>query len=106
MSRYLGNTVDLGCFDFRTGKMMPGKMQKNKQRRHDPLSLVKVTLMDRTCGGEAVAVCVCVVSYQIIRLTQLFLQQHDRSAGQMTITPFTTEDECVKPRPPTPELSV
>uniref|UniRef100_A0A3Q3G7A6 Methyl-CpG binding domain protein 2 n=1 Tax=Labrus bergylta TaxID=56723 RepID=A0A3Q3G7A6_9LABR len=36
LSRYLGNTVDLGCFDFRTGKMMPGKMQKNKQRlRHD-----------------------------------------------------------------------
>ncbi|XP_073333445.1 methyl-CpG-binding domain protein 2 [Pagrus major] len=42
LSRYLGNTVDLGCFDFRTGKMMPGKMQKNKQRlRHDPLSLAK-----------------------------------------------------------------
>ncbi|XP_044029808.1 methyl-CpG-binding domain protein 2 isoform X8 [Siniperca chuatsi] len=42
LSRYLGNTVDLGCFDFRTGKMMPGKLQKNKQRlRHDPLSLSK-----------------------------------------------------------------
>ncbi|TWW66860.1 methyl-CpG-binding domain protein 2 [Takifugu flavidus] len=42
LSRYLGNTVDLGCFDFRTGKMMPGKLQKNKQRfRHDPLSLAK-----------------------------------------------------------------
>uniref|UniRef100_A0A3Q3N535 Methyl-CpG binding domain protein 2 n=1 Tax=Labrus bergylta TaxID=56723 RepID=A0A3Q3N535_9LABR len=40
LSRYLGNTVDLGCFDFRTGKMMPGKMQKNKQRlRHDQLIL-------------------------------------------------------------------
>lgn len=35
--RFLGNTMDLSCFDFRTGKMMPGKMQKNKQRsRHDP----------------------------------------------------------------------
>lgn len=41
LSRYLGNKVDLGCFDFRTGKMMPGK-QKNKQRlRHDPLSATK-----------------------------------------------------------------
>lgn len=52
LSRYLGNSVDLGCFDFRTGKMMPGKMQKNKQRfRHyDPHSLAKVTLMDYICG--------------------------------------------------------
>ncbi|XP_034403564.1 methyl-CpG-binding domain protein 2 isoform X2 [Cyclopterus lumpus] len=42
LSRYLGNKVDLGCFDFRTGKMMPGKLQKSKQRlRHDPLSLAK-----------------------------------------------------------------
>uniref|UniRef100_A0A1A8IS29 Methyl-CpG binding domain protein 2 n=2 Tax=Nothobranchius TaxID=28779 RepID=A0A1A8IS29_NOTKU len=42
LARYLGNTVDLACFDFRTGKMMPGKLQKNKQRfRHDPLSLAK-----------------------------------------------------------------
>ncbi|XP_006782171.1 methyl-CpG-binding domain protein 2 [Neolamprologus brichardi] len=42
LSRYLGNTVDLACFDFRTGKMMPGKLQKNKQRfRHDPLSMAK-----------------------------------------------------------------
>ncbi|XP_026153145.1 methyl-CpG-binding domain protein 2 isoform X1 [Mastacembelus armatus] len=42
LSRYLGNTVDLGCFDFRTGKMMPGKLQKNKQRlRHDPFGLSK-----------------------------------------------------------------
>ncbi|XP_056313161.1 methyl-CpG-binding domain protein 2 [Danio aesculapii] len=42
LSRYLGNTVDLGCFDFRTGKMMPSKMQKSKQRlRNDNLSLSK-----------------------------------------------------------------
>lgn len=39
LSRYLGNTVDLACFDFRTGKMMPGKMMKSRQRlRHDPLT--------------------------------------------------------------------
>ncbi|XP_049593188.1 methyl-CpG-binding domain protein 2 isoform X1 [Syngnathus scovelli] len=42
LSRYLGNKVDLACFDFRTGKMMPGKLQKNKQKlRHDQLSLAK-----------------------------------------------------------------
>ncbi|XP_051552382.1 methyl-CpG-binding domain protein 2-like isoform X1 [Myxocyprinus asiaticus] len=42
LSRYLGNSVDLGCFDFRTGKMMPGKMQKNKQRlRSDNLNMTK-----------------------------------------------------------------
>uniref|UniRef100_A0A3B3IBK1 Methyl-CpG binding domain protein 2 n=1 Tax=Oryzias latipes TaxID=8090 RepID=A0A3B3IBK1_ORYLA len=42
LARYLGNTVDLACFDFRTGKMMPGKLQKNKQRlRHETLSLAK-----------------------------------------------------------------
>ncbi|XP_075993464.1 methyl-CpG-binding domain protein 2 [Genypterus blacodes] len=42
LSRYLGNTVALGCFDFRTGKMMPGKLQKNKQRlRHDLHGVVK-----------------------------------------------------------------
>ncbi|XP_066567061.1 methyl-CpG-binding domain protein 2 [Amia ocellicauda] len=41
LSRYLGNTFDLGCFDFRTGKMMPSKLQKNKQRRNDTLSLSK-----------------------------------------------------------------
>ena len=80
LSRYLGNTVDLGCFDFRTGKMMPGKMQKNKQRlRHDPLSLAKVTLMDHICGGELWLCCGCVLCYKIMRLTQ---QKFYRSAGQ------------------------
>nr|XP_040126186.1 methyl-CpG-binding domain protein 2 [Ictidomys tridecemlineatus] len=39
LARYLGNTVDLSSFDFRTGKMMPSKLQKNKQRlRNDPLN--------------------------------------------------------------------
>uniref|UniRef100_A0AAQ5XUS8 MBD domain-containing protein n=1 Tax=Amphiprion ocellaris TaxID=80972 RepID=A0AAQ5XUS8_AMPOC len=53
LSRYLGNTVDLACFDFRTGKMMPGKLQKNKQRfRHDPLSL-KGGEADQEAGKEA-----------------------------------------------------
>uniref|UniRef100_A0A8C5DM59 MBD domain-containing protein n=1 Tax=Gouania willdenowi TaxID=441366 RepID=A0A8C5DM59_GOUWI len=45
LSRYLGNKVDLACFDFRTGKMMPGKLQKSKQKtRHDALSLAKETM--------------------------------------------------------------
>ncbi|KAM9328927.1 methyl-CpG-binding domain protein 2 [Gastrophryne carolinensis] len=42
LARYLGNSMDLSCFDFRTGKMMPSKMQKSKQRmRHDPLNQAK-----------------------------------------------------------------
>lgn len=43
LARYLGNAVDLSSFDFRTGKMMPSKLQKNKQRlRNDPLNQNKV----------------------------------------------------------------
>uniref|UniRef100_A0A2K5QL59 MBD domain-containing protein n=1 Tax=Cebus imitator TaxID=2715852 RepID=A0A2K5QL59_CEBIM len=39
LARYLGNTVDVISFDFRTGKMRPSKLQKNKQRlRNDPLN--------------------------------------------------------------------
>lgn len=39
LARYLGNSVDLSSFDFRTGKMMPSKLQKNKQRlRNDSLN--------------------------------------------------------------------
>lgn len=56
LARYLGNTVDLACFDFRTGKMMPGKLQKNKQRlRHETLSLAKVGMLDYTRGGRGAA---------------------------------------------------
>uniref|UniRef100_A0A5F9CRH8 Methyl-CpG binding domain protein 2 n=1 Tax=Oryctolagus cuniculus TaxID=9986 RepID=A0A5F9CRH8_RABIT len=47
LARYLGNTVDLSSFDFRTGKMMPSKLQKNKQRlRNDPLNQNKVAVED------------------------------------------------------------
>ncbi|KAG8456804.1 hypothetical protein GDO86_002550 [Hymenochirus boettgeri] len=38
LARYLGNSVDLSSFDFRTGKIMPSKLQKNRQKRNDPLS--------------------------------------------------------------------
>lgn len=35
--RFLGSSVDLSCFDFRTGKTLPGKLNKNKSRaRHEP----------------------------------------------------------------------
>ena len=104
MSRYLGNKVDLGCFDFRTGKMMPGKMQKHKQRlRHDPLSLAKVTLMDDPCGGSRAVAVVVVVCYQIIRLTQLFLQQVHRSAGHLTNT-HSFKRSAMRARAPTNQL--
>ncbi|XP_065518783.1 methyl-CpG-binding domain protein 2-like [Lathamus discolor] len=42
LARFLGNAVDLSSFDFRTGKMMPGKAQKNKQRlRNEALNPTK-----------------------------------------------------------------
>ncbi|KAM4719730.1 methyl-CpG-binding domain protein 2 isoform 3-T4 [Anableps anableps] len=53
LARYLGNAVDLACFDFRTGKMMPGKLQKNKQRfRHDAQSLAKGAGAEGVPGPE------------------------------------------------------
>lgn len=81
LSRYLGNTVDLGCFDFRTGKMMPGKLQKNKQRlRHDPLSLAKVAVMDRTLMGQGLRQNECYV-FQIIGLAEFTVLDVHSSAG-------------------------
>ncbi|KAJ8415630.1 hypothetical protein AAFF_G00426100 [Aldrovandia affinis] len=42
LSRYLGIKFDLGCFDFRTGRTVPGKLQKSKQRlRNESLGLSK-----------------------------------------------------------------
>ncbi|KAK1790862.1 hypothetical protein P4O66_014709 [Electrophorus voltai] len=36
LARYLGNSMDLSSFDFRTGKMIMSKLNKNRQRlRHD-----------------------------------------------------------------------
>ncbi|XP_038648878.1 LOW QUALITY PROTEIN: methyl-CpG-binding domain protein 2-like [Scyliorhinus canicula] len=32
LARYLGNSIDLNSFDFRTGMMMPNKLQRTKQR--------------------------------------------------------------------------
>lgn len=36
LARYLGNSMDLSSFDFRTGKMIFSKLNKNRQRlRYD-----------------------------------------------------------------------
>ncbi|XP_078277700.1 methyl-CpG-binding domain protein 2-like [Rhinoraja longicauda] len=42
LSRYLGNSIDLNSFDFRTGKMIPNKLQRNKQRlRNEAINQTK-----------------------------------------------------------------
>lgn len=96
LARYLGNKVDLGCFDFRTGKMMPGKLQKNKQRlRHDALSLVKVALMDHTSvweGFMALLWLCCVLSdYQINTACPATGSQFSRSREKHL---FYREEDC------------
>ncbi|XP_043909900.1 methyl-CpG-binding domain protein 3 isoform X2 [Protopterus annectens] len=42
LARYLGNSMDLSTFDFRTGKMLMSKMNKNRQRmRYDSSNQAK-----------------------------------------------------------------
>ncbi|XP_018419231.1 PREDICTED: methyl-CpG-binding domain protein 3 isoform X2 [Nanorana parkeri] len=42
LARYLGNSMDLSTFDFRTGKMLMSKINKNRQRmRYDGLNQSK-----------------------------------------------------------------
>ncbi|XP_048038951.1 methyl-CpG-binding domain protein 3b isoform X4 [Megalobrama amblycephala] len=42
LARYLGNSMDLSSFDFRTGKMLMSKLNKNRQRpRYDNNSQTK-----------------------------------------------------------------
>ncbi|XP_053228936.1 methyl-CpG-binding domain protein 3 isoform X3 [Podarcis raffonei] len=42
LARYLGNSMDLSTFDFRTGKMLMSKVNKNRQRmRYDCSSQAK-----------------------------------------------------------------
>lgn len=37
LARYLGGSMDLSTFDFRTGKMLMSKVNKGRQLvRHDP----------------------------------------------------------------------
>lgn len=43
LARYLGNSMDLSSFDFRTGKMLMSKLNKNRQRlRYDNNNQTKV----------------------------------------------------------------
>lgn len=43
LARYLGNQMDLSSFDFRTGKMLMSKLNKNRQRlRYDNNNQTKV----------------------------------------------------------------
>lgn len=45
LARYLGNQMDLSSFDFRTGKMLMSKLNKNRQRlRYDNNNQNKVRL--------------------------------------------------------------
>ncbi|XP_040914565.1 methyl-CpG-binding domain protein 2 isoform X2 [Toxotes jaculatrix] len=81
LSRYLGNTVDLGCFDFRTGKMMPGKLQKNKQRlRHDPLSMSKLFWEKRLKGLRS------------SDITEEVLRTMDLPKGLQSVGPDSSDD--------------
>ncbi|XP_037609100.1 methyl-CpG-binding domain protein 2 isoform X2 [Sebastes umbrosus] len=81
LSRYLGNTVDLGCFDFRTGKIMPGKLHKNKQRfRHDPLSSTKLFWERRLKGLRPSDV------------TEEVLRSMDLPKGLQSVGPDSSDD--------------
>lgn len=45
LARYLGNQMDLSSFDFRTGKMLMSKLNKNRQRlRYDNNNQNKVSV--------------------------------------------------------------
>lgn len=49
LARYLGNQMDLSSFDFRTGKMLMSKLNKNRQRlRYDNNNQNKVRQKRRT----------------------------------------------------------
>lgn len=48
LARYLGGSMDLSTFDFRTGKLLMSKMNKSRQRvRYDSSSQVKVSSRPR-----------------------------------------------------------
>ena len=49
LARYLGNSMDLSSFDFRTGKMLMSKLNKNRQRlRYDNNTQTKVCVQVQT----------------------------------------------------------
>lgn len=58
LARYLGSSMDLSTFDFRTGKMLMNKMNKNRQRmRYDCSNQAKVRL--RWSGSFPLSICYC-----------------------------------------------
>ncbi|XP_023667399.1 methyl-CpG-binding domain protein 2 isoform X2 [Paramormyrops kingsleyae] len=81
LSRYLGNAVDLGCFDFRTGKMMPSKLQKNKQRlRNENFNLFKLFWEKRLKGLRSSD-----VTEEVLRTMEL-------PKGLQSVGPATTDE--------------
>ncbi|XP_059845703.1 methyl-CpG-binding domain protein 3-like isoform X3 [Hypanus sabinus] len=67
LARYLGNSIDLSSFDFRTGKMMPNKLQRNKQRlRNEVINQAKLFWEKRLQGLSA-----CDIAEQIIKSVEL-----------------------------------
>ncbi|MGH0177058.1 UNVERIFIED_CONTAM: hypothetical protein FKN15_074203 [Acipenser sinensis] len=55
LARYLGNSMDLSSFDFRTGKMLMSKLNKNRQRlRYDANNQAKARAGGR---GPGLAFC-------------------------------------------------
>lgn len=58
LARYLGSSMDLSTFDFRTGKMLMNKMNKNRQRmRYDCSNQAKVRI--RCSDSFPLSVCYC-----------------------------------------------
>ncbi|XP_058019357.1 methyl-CpG-binding domain protein 3 isoform X4 [Ahaetulla prasina] len=54
LARYLGNSMDLSTFDFRTGKMLMSKVNKNRQRmRYDCSSQTKLFWEKKLSGLNA-----------------------------------------------------
>lgn len=52
LARYLGGSMDLSTFDFRTGKMLMSKVNKGRQRvRYDSPSQVKVSPWELLLGA-------------------------------------------------------
>ncbi|RXM98512.1 Methyl-CpG-binding domain protein 3 [Acipenser ruthenus] len=50
LARYLGNSMDLSSFDFRTGKMLMSKLNKNRQRlRYDANNQAKARARGQGC---------------------------------------------------------
>ena len=53
LARYLGGSMDLSTFDFRTGKLLMSKASRSRQRvRYDSSSQVKVSARPRARRSE------------------------------------------------------